>query len=116
MLKRLIFLISLVAVVVLLAMMNFTTPAEVGPLGVLVFFTTIYIVMIGVMVGVVSIFRRIAGKRGKMTRKDYAYALALALGPIMMLLAHSIRTVWWLSLIGVVIAVVLLLFVISKKM
>lgn len=115
MLNRFIFLVSLVAVVVLLVMMNLTTPAEVGPLGVLVFFTTVYIVMIGVMVGVVAIFRRISGKRGKMQRKDYAYALALALGPIMLLLAHSIGTVWWLSLSGVVIAIALICFVISKK-
>ncbi len=115
MLNRFIFLISLTAVVVLLVMMNLTTPAEVGPLGVLVFFTTVYIVMIGVMVGIVGVFRKIAGKKGGMQRKDYAYALALALGPIMLLLAHSIGTAWWLSLGGVVIAVALICFVISKK-
>lgn len=115
MLNRFIYLISLVAMVVLLVMMNLTTPAEVGPLGVLVFFTTIYLVMFGIMVGLVSIFRKIAGRRGAMHRKDYAYALALALAPIMLLLAHSIGTVWWLSLGGVIIATALLLFVISKR-
>ena len=41
MVNRLIMLISLVASIVLVAMANFTNPAEVGPLGVLVFFTTI---------------------------------------------------------------------------
>lgn len=96
-------------------MMNLTTPAAVGPLGVLVFFTMIYVVMFGVMVGLILIFRKMAGKRGKMGRRDYAYAAAMGLGPIMLLLAHSIGTVWWLSLGGVIIFVLLLCFVISKR-
>lgn len=115
MLNRFIYLVSLLSVVILLVMMNMTTPAAVGPTGVLVFFTTVYIVVFGVMVGLIAIFRRMAGKRGNMGRKDYAYAAAMGLGPIMLLLAHSIGTVWWLSLIGVIMVVALICFVISKR-
>ena len=46
--KHLVPVMSLLAAVILLVMLNFTTPAGVGPFGVLVFFTTFYILMFGV--------------------------------------------------------------------
>ena len=45
MLNRLILLISLIAVIILMAMMNLTTPTEIGPSGVLIFFILNYLVM-----------------------------------------------------------------------
>lgn len=88
MLNRLIMLISLVATVVILVMLNLTTPAAVGPLGVLVFFMMIYAAVFGLAVWILWLLNRLLGKRG-MRRKDYYYAATVAFGPIMMLLVQS---------------------------
>ena len=116
MLNRFIMLMSLVCLIALMVMMNFTTPTEIGPLGVLVFFTTIYVMVYGIVVGLLIIFRKMTAKRGKIVKKDYVYAAAISMGPIMLLLAHSIGTEWWLAIPGVVLFVVLFCFVISKRL
>lgn len=84
MVNRLLILISAVLTVVLLAMMNFTTPTDAGPLGVLLFFTTLYIVLFTVAVGLVAVFYRIK-KRIRLGVKGYATAGILALMPIILL-------------------------------
>lgn len=109
-------LIGLIALIILMVMMNFTTPTEIGPLGVLVFFTTVYVMVFGLVVGLLSIFRRMVSKNGRMMKKDYAYAAAIALGPIMILLAHSVGTEWWLAIPGVIMFVSLFCFVILKRL
>jgi len=68
-------------------MMNFTTPTEVGPLGVLLFFTTFYVIMFGVSSFLVSIFLKIKGK--KMKGKGYTYAGVVAFAPVILLLLRS---------------------------
>ena len=57
--KHLVPVMSLLAAVILLVMLNFTTPAGVGPFGVLVFFTTFYILMFGVALALVRFFARL---------------------------------------------------------
>ena len=47
MFNRMILLSSLVATMIILVMMNFTTPTSIGPLGVLVIFTMFYVVSFG---------------------------------------------------------------------
>lgn len=99
MVNRLLILISVVMTVVLLAMMNFMTPTEAGPLGVLVFFTTFYIVVFGVMAVLVGILFRIRGK-AKLGAKGYAYAGILALAPVILLVMRPFIgfSVWALVL------------------
>ncbi len=99
MVDRLLILISFVLSVVLLAMMNFTTPTDVGPLGVLVFFTTLYVVMLGISNVIISIFYKIRGKK-KLGTKGYACALILALAPIIILV---MRPFVGFSLLSVVV-------------
>lgn len=116
MLNRVILLLSLVATVVLMVMLNFTTPAEIGPLGVLVFFTTVYIVVFGLATALTRLFRLITGQKGAMRRKDYLYAAVAAFGPILLLLAQSFGSlsIWTLGL--VVGFVGLACFAISKRL
>ncbi|MBQ9019949.1 hypothetical protein IJ096_01335 [Candidatus Saccharibacteria bacterium] len=116
MLNRFIMFLSLICLVILVVMMNLTTPTEIGPLGVLVFFTTVYLMVFGMMVGAMMLFRKVTMKKGKMLKKDYAYAAAIAMGPIMLLLAHSVGTEWWLAILGVGMFVILFCFVISKRL
>lgn len=111
--KRLIPVLSLAAAIVLLSMLNFTTPVSVGPPGVLVFFGAVYLLMYGLAYLVVRTFAVIG--RHQMGRKQYLYAAVLAFGPIMLLLAQSMGPVSWLTVGLMVIFVFLACFLISKK-
>lgn len=113
MLKRLIPVLSLAAAIVLLVMLNFTTPAGVGPLGVLVFFGAAYLLMYGIAYLVVRVFAAVG--RHRMGRKQYLYAAVLAFGPIMLLLAQSLGSVSFLTVGLMVVFVSLACFLISKK-
>lgn len=104
--SRVILFISLVALVILLVMLNFTTPTGIGPFGVLVFFTMVYLFMFGVIVGIGNVFRRIMGKKGNMTKKGFIYAAVVAMGPIILLLAQSFSAITSQSFILVALAVV----------
>ena len=116
MLNRFIVSLSLICLIIIAVMMIFTTPTGIGPLGVLVFFGCVYLVVYGVMVGVLMVFRKMVSKRSKLKKKDYAYAAAISMGPIMLLLAHSIGTEWWVAVSGVMVFVLLFCFVISKRL
>ena len=83
MFNRLILLVTMIAMVILTIMLNFTTPAEIGPLGVLAFLGLVYIVMFALATGVIWLFAR-AAKRKELRRKDYYYGAAVAFGPILL--------------------------------
>ena len=73
-------------------MLNYTTPPEAGVLGVLVFFTMLFIALFGLMVEVVKIFQRILRDKHKgkaSENKTYMYAMVLAFGPIILLVTRS---------------------------
>ena len=113
MLKHLIPVLSLIAAVVLLVMLNFTTPAGIGPLGVLVFFTTIYVLMLGISVALVKLFLRLTGRQAG--RKSYLYGAVIAFGPIMLLLAQSLKTMSPLTVALVALFVFVGCFVVNKR-
>lgn len=116
MLNRLILLISLAAAVVLTVMLNFTNPTEVGPLGVLVFFTAVYAIVFGVATWVIWLFRRTMGKKRGMRKKDYCYGMIMAFGPIMMLLMQSFGTLSPFTVLLVGLFIFLGCFLVSRRM
>ena len=98
-------------------MLNYTTPKEAGVLGVLVFFTMIFIALFGLMVELVKIFQRILkDKNGKdkeiSENKTYMYATVVAFGPIILLVARSVNL---LTIALVAIFVFLGCFLIYKR-
>ena len=99
--NRLISVVSIVGLAALILMLNFTSPTEIGPFGVLLFFTTLYLVFFGVLTFIIQTFVRIALKRKQLKNKDYLYAAVLAFGPIMLLMARSFGAIslWTVSLI-----------------
>ena len=111
--KHLVPVLSLLAAILLLVMVNFTTPADVGPLGVLVFFAACYMVVLGVSLLFVKVFMKLAGK--KMGRRGYLYAAIIAFGPIMLLLAQSLGTLSWITLVLVAVVIFLACFLVSKR-
>lgn len=113
MISRLIALSSLLAVVVMLVMMNLTNPVEVGPLGVLVFFTMFYIAMFGLATWLVDMFLKVVKKT---SHKRLSYAAVIAFGPIMLLLLRSFGSLN-LGTLGVVILFCFLgCFLVNKRL
>ena len=111
--KHLVPVMSLLAAVILLVMLNFTTPAGVGPFGVLVFFTTFYVLVFGLAVGAVKVFTKLAG--GQMGKKGYLYGAVIAFGPIMLLLAQSLGSLSPVTVGLTVVFVFLACFLIGKR-
>lgn len=72
----------------MLAMMNFMTPTDAGPLGVLLFFTTLYVVMFTLATILVAAFFKIK-KKTKLGVRGYEYAAILGLAPVMLLVMRS---------------------------
>ena len=112
--KRLIPVLSLLAAVILLVMLNFTSPTGIGPLGVLVFFTTFYVLMFGLSSGIVKIFAKLMGKQ--MGRKEYLYGVVIAFGPIMLMLAQSLGSISLFTVALTVLFVLLGCFLVSKRL
>ena len=111
--KHLVPVMSLIAAVILLAMLYFTTPAGIGPLGVLVFFTAVYIVMLGVA----QMFVRFGAKLTKrnLAQREYLYSAVIAFGPIMLLLAQSLGSLSPVTVGLTVVFVFLACFLIGKR-
>lgn len=99
--EHIIYIISIIGLAALILMLNLTSPTEIGPFGVLLFFTTVYLVSVGVMTLLLQSFLRFAMKKTSMRNKDYLYAAVLAFGPIMLLMARSFGAInlWVIALI-----------------
>ncbi len=108
--KHLFSFLSLIAAVILLLMLNFTTPVGAGPLGVLVFFTAFYVFVLGIVVFFVKMFVWMLGR--KMTRKDYLCAAIIAFAPVMLSLMRSVSL---LTVGAMVVCVALWCFLINKR-
>ena len=104
--NRLIYIVSIIGLAALILMLTLTSPTEIGPVGVLLFFTTLYLVFFGVITFFIQSFIRIAFKRKQLKNKEYLYAAVLAFGPIMLMMARSFGAInlWTISLIVVFLA------------
>ena len=80
--KRIILLLF-VCLSVLLGLLNFTNPSVCGPVGVLLFFTTLYGVFFCLAYFLVLVFILLLGK--KFGSFIYFYALVIGFGPILFL-------------------------------
>ena len=115
MLNRLILLFSLAALIILMVMINLTTPAEAGPPGVLVFFTAVYGVVFGIITGIVFLFRKTMGK-SNLRRKDYCYVAVMSFGPIMMLLMQAFGSLSIATIGLTVVFIGLGCFLVNKRL
>jgi len=84
-------------------MLTLTSPTDIGPFGVLLFFTTLYLVSFGIITLLMQAFVKIALKKSTFRNKDYLYSAVLAFGPIMILMARSFGAInpWTIGLIVV---------------
>ena len=107
--------VSILGLAALILILLFTSPMEIGPFGVLLFFTTLYISIFGIFSLALQIFYRLAFKKEIFTNKDYLYSAVVSFGPIMLLMARSFGAVnvWTVSLI--VIFLTLVEFLVAKR-
>lgn len=115
MFNRMILLVTLVAAIVLVVILNLTTPAGVGPWGVLLTIAMCYIVIFGLVIALMRLFKRVAGK-GVLVKKDYYLAVVLAFGPIMILLLNAFSTLNLMTAGLVMMFVILTSFLVRKRM
>ena len=106
---------GILSLAALILMLTLTSPTEIGPLGVLVFFTTLYITIFSAVSLIWQAFTRLAFKKEAMRRRDYLCSAVLAFGPIMIILARSFGAInlWTLSLIALFL--ILTEFLVYKK-
>jgi hypothetical protein len=106
--NRIIILTSVISLAVLILILNLTSPTEIGPSGVLLFFTTVYVVIFGLTTLLIKLFYSLALKRTHFRNKDYLYAAVAAFGPVMLLMARSFGavTIWTIGLIAFFVALV----------
>lgn len=111
---------SLLAVVFLIVVLNLTTPSDVGPLGVLVFFTLGYIVCLGVMVGLCRIFFALLAKMRRQRleanrKRSYYYASVLAFVPIVLIFMRSFGELGVLEVFLALLLGIIGCFFVSKR-
>ena len=99
--NRIVIGVSIIGLAVLILMLNVTSPTDIGPFGVLLFFITVYVVCFGLISMILHLFLKIAFKKDSMRNKDYLYAAVFAFGPIMLLMARSfgVISLWTVGLI-----------------
>lgn len=113
--KHIPIIICIAGLAALIAMLFSTSPTEIGPLGVLLFFTTVYVTSFGGISLIMRAFIKLAFKREVFRNKDYLYAAVLAFAPIMLMMARSFGAIslWTIGLIAIFI--VLAEFLVSKR-
>ena len=114
--NRIVLYTSIIGLAALILILLFTSPMEIGPFGVLLFFTTLYLVIFGVCSLLMQAFYRLAFKRATFRNKDYLYAAVISFGPIMLLMARSFGAinVWTIGLI--ILFLTLAEFLVAKRM
>ena len=107
--------ISLIGLIVLAIMLTTTSPTTIGPFGVLLFFTTLYITLFGIFSLTLQIFYRLAFRKNTFSNKDYLYTAVMAFGPIMVMMARSFGAInlWTITLI--IIFLFLAEFLVKKR-
>ena len=115
MVNRLILILSLVVLSIVLAILFLTSPATIGPLGILFFFVLVYFLSFGVITFFMKIFVKIFFARRVMIKKDYINAGIIAILPItiLVLIASGVRNLIVLIL-GPILLVVLNVFLFTK--
>ena len=119
--NKLLLIVSALAAMILLTMMFLTSPSTVGPVGVLVFFTTSYLFFLGLAVFSCRLFFMFRGKLNKawksasLDKKSLRYGLVIALAPVILMLIGSFGGISIAEVVLTVLIEVLLCFLTSRN-
>lgn len=113
--NRIILCITCAGFLGLLVILNFISPADAGPLGVLLFFTTLFVTIFGVVSLLMDLFYRLSGRKKGMSAKDYLYSSVISFAPIMLLMARSFGAISIWTVILIFLCLFLVGFLVHKK-
>ncbi len=113
-------LLSIVAFFIVMAMMFSFSPSSIGPLGILLFFTTCYVLFLGLAVLGCRLFFILKAKaKGEkatnLDKKGLYYGAAVALAPLLLLMMGSIGGIQIFEIILVFFLEILLCFLVSHS-
>lgn len=107
--------ISIIGLAALILLLTLTSPTEIGPLGVLLFFTTLYVVFFGIFTALVSAYRLFAFHQKDFSNKNYLYSAVLAFGPIMLLMVRSFGAITPWTIFLIILFLALAEFLVAKR-
>lgn len=101
MLARILLVVSLFSLIGLVAIINATAPSTAGPVGILAVFVLLYLVLLGIITGLIYWGSRLGSRLSRSAmlrrplarlslRQSYYFASILALGPVMTLGMQSV--------------------------
>ena len=118
-------LLAVAAFIAIVVIVQYTTPSQVGPFGVLMLFLCIYTVMVYIIGGILRLVRAVLQRRkplapgrvlSQQTESVYYYASVLAAVPVLLLGMQSVGALSWWSLLLTALFVALgLLYVYKRK-
>ncbi len=120
MLARILALASLGSLVLLSAILQSTTPSTIHPVGILVVFALIYVVILGVVTyflfsSIHVIARTTHRVQPWSLKKSYYYASVLALAPVILIGMRSIGHTGSYDIVLVVVFEIVALFYLTKR-
>lgn len=107
--------ISIIGLAALTLMLNLTSPTEIGPLGVLLFFTTLYMITFSIASLVMQAFLYFSVKKNALSNKEYLYAAIFSFGPIMLLMARSFGAITPITVSLIIVFLFLTEFLVYKR-
>ena len=125
MLKKIVFTTSLLSLMLIVALLNLTTPSSVGPLGILAAFIMLYAIFLGLtsffIYGVrrtISLFspnKKIQPSNDIIFRKSYYYSTAIAFAPVALIAQQSIGNVGFFEIFLILTFEIFACIYISKR-
>ncbi len=117
---KLLLIASVVAFFFLLTMMFLTSPGGVGASGVLVFFTLVYVLCLGLAVFGCRLFFILKARLNKATagnikKKSYYYGPIIALAPLFLLIGQSFGGLLIYEVVAIVALEILFCFLVSHN-
>ena len=113
--KKYIVLLSVLSLILIMLFLNYTSPSEIGPFGVLLFFLALYIFLFGVSFLIVCLTRLILKGKRRSKKLDYFYSVILAFGPIILLFMRAFEMFNLGSVAMAILFVLLGCFLVKKK-
>lgn len=120
MLEKVLAISSLLAAVLLLALLQVTSPASIHPIGILFVFLLLYVLALGVLtffiIGAHWILVGFKLRRDALSsRRAYFYASVLALAPVMLVCMQSIGRIGFYEVALVIVFECIACFYIAKR-
>ena len=117
---KLLLIASITAFFFLAVMMFLTNPSGVGALGVLVFFTLVYVLCLGLAVFGCRLFFILKARLNKATagnvkKKSYYYGPVIALAPLFLLIGQSFGGLLVYEVVAIIALEILLCFLVSRN-